>query len=1056
MARTAAVVPATAAVTARDALVPWMAPELTGINRLPGRATLASFASASDALAGRRPRRLVLDGTWRFSLVDAVESTPADFMDAGFREGAGWGELPVPACWQMHGHDRPHYTNWRLPFTPVDPPKVPRANLTGLYRHAFDLPKDWRAARAVIAFNGVEGGCFSVWLNGVAVGLGKDSRLPSEFDITALLTPGRNLLAVQIVKWSDASYIEDQDHWRLNGIVRSVELRGTPVCWIEDLFCRGSYDHTTGAGVFTADLRAGGPIATGWSFRIQVHGPDGKPLFRTPLSSHIPFGLEGHKRERERIGTVRAELKRVRPWSHETPDVYTVVATLVDPEGKAVESTRTRIGFRTIEIAERELRVNGRKVWIKGVNRHDHHPVRGKVMTREDWLADLRQMRAHHINAIRCSHYPNDPAFLDLCDELGFLVIDETDLEAHHTYADSAHDPRYAQAFLDRAQRMVLRDRNHPSIIMWSLGNETGYGPNHDAMAAWIRHADPTRKIHYEGAICRANSDWDSGHAATDVVCPMYPQIHDIVHWAKTTRDPRPFIMCEYSHAMGNSNGCIADYWAAIRSTPGLQGGFIWEWIDHGLVKRDAQGREFYAYGGDYGDTPNDVDFVCDGLVWPDRTPHPALTEVARLFQPLQVEDMGQGLVQVTSDYSFIRSGHLVGRWALRVDGAVVAEGALPTLDLAPGGSAILAIGVHPPAGAHRLPIALPERRPGQEVHLDLAWTDRRDQPLVGRHAAAGHAQIELWRVPAAAPAIAAGSLSVERGDTLRVIGDGVEVAIDPATGALVQWAAAGRTLLTAGPVTTCWRAPTQNDGVRAWNWHEQMPADPSWAKPLTRWAHLGLDHEQRACDGLRVRRDGDAVVIASRHRLWGKDPRQAIREERTLRIAPDGVIHAEHRFLVPAALDDLPRLGVAFTTPEGFDRMEWFGRGPGESYNDRCLGTPVGRWASTVGDRYIPYIMPQEHGNIHQLRWLRLAGAKGAAFTAVAEGLIDGKATHLSDACLSAARHTTDVAPDPFTWLHLDVAQRGLGTKSCGPDTLDRYKIHAGRHRLAYRLVPG
>jgi beta-galactosidase len=287
-------------------------------------------------------------------------------------------------------------------------------------------------------------------------------------------------------------------------------------------------------------------------------------------------------------------------------------------------------------------------------------------------------------------------------------------------------------------------------------------------------------------------------------------------------------------------------------------------------------------------------------------------------------------------------------------------------------------------------------------------------------------------------------------------MGDGVEVAIDPATGALVRWVVAGRTLLTSGPVATCWRAPTQNDGVRAWNWHTDLGDHPEWAKPLTRWAHLGLDHEQRACDGLRVRRDGDAVVVASRHRLWGKDPRQAIREERTLRIAADGAIAAEHRFLVPAALDDLPRLGVAFTTPDGFDAMEWFGRGPGESYNDRCLGTPVGRWSSTVAGRYVPYIMPQEHGNIYQLRWLRLAGAKGAAFTAIAEGLIDGKASRISDACLSAARHTTDVAMDPFTWLHLDVQQRGLGTKSCGPDTLDRYKVRAGRHRLAYRLVPG
>jgi beta-galactosidase len=1047
----------TAAVTAREALVPWMAPELTGINRLPGRATLQSFASEADAATGRRARRITLDGDWRFQLVEEVEATPPGFFAPRFDDRA-WGTLPVPGCWQMHGHDRPHYTNWRLPFAPVDPPKVPRANLTGLYRHSFRVPAGWAGRRLVLSFGGVEAGCYSVWVNGVPIGLGKDSRVPSEFDVTAVAKPGLNRIAVQLIKWADTSYIEDQDHWRLNGIVRSVELRATPHAFIEDLFCRAGYDPASGAGSLTVDLRAGGALAKGWSFRVRLLDAKGRAVLRKPLAATIPFGLEGHKRERERIGTATVAIPRVRPWSHETPELYTVVATLFDPKGRAVESTRTRVGFRSVEIKDRELRLNGKMVYIKGVNRHDHHPVRGKVMTRADWLADLTQMKAHHINAIRCSHYPNDPAFLDLCDELGFLVVDETDLEAHHTYADTPHDPRYAQAFLDRAMRMVLRDRNHPSVIMWSLGNESGYGPNQDAMAGWIRHADPSRPLHCEGAICRANSDWDRGHAATDVICPMYPQISDIVAWAQTTKDWRPMIMCEYSHAMGNSNGCLADYWAAIRSHHGLQGGFIWEWIDHGLLKQTDDGRAFYAYGGDYGDHPNDVDFVCDGLVWPDRTPHPAMAEVKRLFQPMQAELVGDGLVRVRSDYDFIRSGHLAGSWILRCDGREIAAGRLPRLDLAPGEARILAVGVPAPAGATALPIRLPGLEAGQELHLDLAWTDTREQPLVGRGHAAAFVQIALATRPAALPAVAAGP-RLEVGETrgrISVRSPRIELDLDARSGLLTRWAVDGRELLVGGPEATCWRAPTQNDGVRAWNWTRTPKEPQAWWKPLTRWAVLGLDTERTRCDGVSVRRQGDAVLIASRHRLFGLKPADAIREERRLLILPDGSLRAEHRFAVPEALDDLARLGVAFRTPAGFDRMAWFGHGPGESYNDRCLGTPLGRWESRVRDRYVPYIMPQEHGNIHGLRELTLRGPRGAAFTVVPDAPIDGKATQVTDACLSAARHTTDVVFEDATTIHLDVGQRGLGTRSCGPDTLDRYKIRSGTHRLAYRLIAG
>ncbi len=1051
--------------SALDACQPWQTPELTGLNRLAGRATLWPYADAPAALAGTAPIRQCLDGDWRFTLVERPEATPATVMDPDFDDHS-WDRLPVPGLWTMHGHGRPHYTNWRLPFTPVDSPRVPAANPTGLYRQHFTVPSAWRGRRIVLHFDGLEAGCSSLWINGRPAGIIKDSRLPSAFDITALVGPGRNLLTLQCITWADTTYIEDQDHWRQYGISRSVFLYATGPAFIEDLFCRADYDPASGAGRLAVDLRLGGAGGPGFSFRVHLHDQRGKALGKQPRTADIPWGLEGHKRQREPIGELVIDLPRVSPWSHETPRLYTVVAELIDPQGRVVETTRTHIGFRRVEIRDRELRLNGRMVYIYGVNRHDHHDRTGKVIDRDTMLADLRQMKAHHINAIRCSHYPNDPLFLDLCDELGFLVIDEADIECHHTYARTPHDPRYALAFLDRGMRMVLRDRNHPSIIAWSLGNESGYGPNQDAMAGWIRHADPSRPLHCEGAICRANSDWDRGHAATDMICPMYPSIDSIVAWATTTTDHRPFIMCEYSHAMGNSNGSLADYWAAIRAHHGLQGGFIWEWIDHGLVKTSADGREYWAYGGDFGDFPNDADFVCDGLVWPDRTPHPALTECRRLFQPLEAELLADGRrIRVTSRYDFLRSTHLDGRWILRADGQEQARGRLPRLDLAPGDSALLTLpGSRRPGGDHHhLDLPLPRRADGREWHLDLLWHDRRDQPLLGRGHLAAEVQLSL-PLAAAAPRLArprpAGTprLEISRSEQAwQLVAGDSHITIAAATGALDRWQVDGRDLLGDGLLPTIWRAPTENDGVRAWHFHVHDDQPPSiWDKALRRWSRQGLDTCTTVVDSLRLTRRADGGAgLRARLRIHGRDPALAIREDRLIIIRPDGSLEADHRFTVPAALADLPRLGVWARTASDLTDLDWFGHGPGESYSDRCLGTPLGRWHSSVAERYVPYILPQEHGNIHGLRWLALRADDGFGLMAGAPQPICGKATLISDACLTAARHTTDVAWEPAPILHLDLAQRGLGTGSCGPDTLPHYRITAGRHRLIYHLLP-
>ena len=1027
-----------------SSLTPWQSPDLLGINRLPGRSWTWPYRSPEDARQDRDRQVISLDGRWKFALVPTVEATPPDFMDPAL-EDAGWADITVPGNWTMQGFQDPQYFNWRTPFTPAVPPLVPTDNPTGLYRTAFTVPEAWDGKRLVLSFGGVEA-VFAVWVNGQPVGLGKISRLPNEFRIDHVARPGRNTLAVQVISRADTTYIEDQDQWRQFGIHRSVTLRATPTTWLEDLWCRTDYDPSTGQGRLIAEVKAGNLTAAGVTAEVALYPVTGEGAPLASTTGTLPWNLAAHTGLREAVAPMTINLPQVRPWSHEDPALYLVVATLRDANGQVIEATRTRVGFRRVEVTDRELHLNGRKVFIHGVNRHDHHDRTGKTVDEATLLLDLKTMKAFNVNAVRCSHYPNDPRWLDLCDEYGLLLIDEADLECHHHYGLIAHDPAYAAAFLDRAQRMVLRDRNHPSVIIWSLGNESGYGPNHDAMAGWIRHADPSRPLHYEGAICRANSTWESGHRVTDLVCPMYPSVADIVAWATTTTDPRPLIMCEYAHAMGNSCGNLAEYWDAIRSTPGLQGGFIWEWLDHGIVKRTADGREYWAYGGDFGQPSTDVNFCCDGLVWPDRTPHPALWECKHLWQPVAVTlvEGATPTVLVENRYDFTDLGHLEATWELLVDGAVVDQGRWDLPHLAPGAKAPVKVPV--PA----LPTA-----PGQERHLRLRFRDRRDRPLIGRDHEVAWAECVLPAV-AAAPVIyrsTCGPLTITRDGGVRIHGARVDLGFDPLQGVLTDWQVDGRGLLDRGLRSTCWRAPTDNDGIKL---RDSKPLEPNQVNPkaLRRWYSQGLPSAVRVVDGWSADQEDGSVVLRWTTRIHGSDPAIAVTEASEVRVSADGSLLVQHRFTVPAALADLPRLGVQAQLPADLDRLTWFGRGPGESYPDRKRGMPTGRWTSTVRDQYVPYIMPQEHGNLTDLRWLALTGADGAGVLVSAEGLIQGKASHLSDELLTRSVHTTDLTFDEAVHLSLDAAQRGLGGQSCGPDTLPAYKIAPGDYRLAYRLL--
>jgi beta-galactosidase len=723
-------------------------------------------------------------------------------------------------------------------------------------------------------------------------------------------------------------------------------------------------------------------------------------------------------------GRFESVVRRPAQWSAERPSLYALELTT------GGETVACDVGFRRVEIRDGLLLVNGRAVLLNGVNRHEDDDVRGPAITRESMERDVVLMKQLNLNAVRTSHYPDDPYWLELCDRYGLYVIDEANIESHAYEFELCNDSRYVHAFVDRVRNMVERDKNHPSVILWSLGNESGYGVNHDVAAGYVRGRDPSRPLHYESAIRSPDHSaalWDRGHRVTDILPPMYAPVEAIVDWAERSVDTRPLILCEYSHAMGNSNGGLSDYFAAFRKYPRLQGGFVWEWADHGLRKVDRRGCAYWGYGGDFGDRPNDANFCADGLLWPDRTPHPAVEELKHLGQPVAVEALGPGRFRVHNRYEVEDLRNLRIEWTLEADGERVRSGVLPVLRTSAGTYEDVALDLPPGDGERFITFRTTLRRATDWApagHL-VAW----DQLTAGgrsRRPAAGRG---------AAPRRADGALTLEARGTRAVIDDG-----------LVSLAFDGVELLESGPQLQLWRAPTDNDGIRLLI--ERGIWESHWSCPLKRWLDLGLDRLDRRTD--RVRVVGDAVEIASR--ATGRGNWSDIRHVQRVRLARDGSLHVDNEVRFGAQVTDLPRVGVVLELLPGLDELEWYGPGPWESYSDRRASAIVARHRSTVDAEYVPYILPQEHGHHPDARWARLSGDAGSLEVRGVPA-IGFSASRFTAADLYAARHTVDLEPRRTTVLSLDAVQRGLGTASCGPDTAVRHRLLERSYRFGYIL---
>ncbi|WP_405752431.1 DUF4981 domain-containing protein [Streptomyces sp. NBC_00012] len=931
--------------------------------------------------AGSDAGRMSLNGEWLFRLSPGADGLDESFARPGF-DASGWATVAVPGHWVLQrAGGAPAYTNVVYPF-PVDPPRVPDENPTGDHLRSFDLPAGWPGdGEVVLRFDGVES-CARVWLNGRELGDFKGSRLPHEFAVGGLLRPEGNVLAVRVHQWSSGSYLEDQDQWWLPGIFRDVTLLERPRGAPRDFFVHAGYDHRDGSG----------------TLRVECEGTDGRVL--------VPeLGID--------VATGEAVTLAVEPWTAETPRLY---------DGELVTSGERiglRVGFRSVVVEDGLVRVNGRRVLFRGVNRHEFHPETGRTVDAATMRRDLVLMKRHNINAVRTSHYPPHPAFLDLCDELGLWVIDECDLETHgfaglEWRGNPVDDGRWTPALLDRAARMVERDKNHASVIIWSLGNECGTGRGLSAMAGWIRARDPERLVHYEGDLsCRD----------VDLYSRMYPTHAEVELIGRRAEEPlpdpeadarrraMPFLMCEYAHAMGNGPGGLSEYQRLFERYERCQGGFVWEWIDHGI----AHPEHGFAYGGDFGEELHDGNFVCDGLLFPDRTPSPGLIEYKKVIEPVRVELLGGAdSVRITNGYDFAGTAHLDFEWSHEVDGVPAGSGTLDVPELEPGASAEVRL-VMDGAGVWTVRAVLAR---------DTAWGER------GHVVAWGQAETGA----AVSPAAAVGARP-ERGEALITLGPGV---FDAATGAPVRLGA----VPMEGLRLDVWRAPTDNDNGAAWQPDERYGE---------RWRESGLHRMRHRVDAVEAGEDalvvrtrvapaGDGLGLRAAYRWTADGERLGL----TVSVVPEGECR------VP-----LPRLGIRFGLPASYDAVRWFGGGPGEAYPDTRAASVLGRWRMSVDEMQTPYVRPQENGARADVRWAELTDGSGTGVRAEGGAPFWFSARRWTSEQLDAAGHVPELRAGGTVWVNLDHAVQGIGSQSCGPGVLPEYRLDARAAEFSFVFSP-
>mgnify|MGYP000026501678 CR=1 FL=1 len=1036
----------------------WIDPTIVGRNRLAPHTDILPYDDAGSAREGDRaasPWIHSLNGDWTFDLAPMPDDAPADFADPAFDAG-DWDSIEVPLNWQCAGYDAPHYTNVVYPF-PLDPPEVPTENPTGRSRRTFHVDEDWDGRQIRLHFEGVDS-AFHLWVNGERVGYSEGARLPAEFDVTEYVEPGDNTVAVRVYKWTNGSYVEDQDMWWLSGIFREVYAYAVPETHVADVDVRTDLDDDYVDATLRAsvDVTNDGTAAATRTVAATLRDADGTAVAELDGTTRVQAG------ETE---TIALETSVADPgkWTAETPTTYLLDLELIEgdsADGAVTEAVAETVGFREATIENGQFLVNGEAVTIRGVNRHDFHPDRGRHVPIESMREDVELMKRHNINAVRTAHYPNDSRFYDLCDEYGLYVLDETDIECHgmELARDTVHisdAEEWEDAYVDRMVRMVERDKNHPSVVVWSLGNESDLGRNHVAMAEDTRERDPTRPIHYEP---------DTDQEVSDIVGPMYPPWEQLAAWVAEDDYDHPVIMCEYAHAMGNGPGNLREYWDMIYEHDRLQGGFVWDWLDQGLRQTTDDGEEWFAYGGDFGDEPNDANFNINGLVFPDRTPSPGLTEYKKVIEPVGLEaaNLDDGEVVVRNRYDFRDLSHLTADWRVEADGEVVESGQLSLPDVPAGERETVTVPFKPDAdradAEHLLTV---------EASLAGAatWAD------AGHTIATGQFELPDSGEPSL-PTREGGPLTCEQGtDGIVVAAPDFELTFDDMHGVVDTLTYRGSELLEDGPRVGLWRAPTDNDrGVLLDGTllsrltelsNERATLEPGQFSRIgfsQLWRERGLDSLQFRCNTIEHTLHGDSVEIIVDGRLAPPVFDHGFAVEQTYTVHGNGRIAIDTRLVSEGdfeVLPSLPRIGLDLTLPGAFKTVSWYGRGPGESYVDSKQAQLIGQYEQDVTDLHTPYIRPQANGNRTDVRWATFTDDRGVGLHVTGDSLLDLTAHHYTTEDLEAADHVHELPDRDAVSVSLDYVHCGLGTGSCGPATLEQYRVDPGTFEFKIELQP-
>ena len=1006
----------------------WENPEVFQINREPARAAFLPYADASSAIAddyARSPWYLNLNGDWKFQWSPTPDQRPKDFFKTDFNI-ENWKDIAVPSNWELKGYGIPIYTNITYPFV-KNPPFIDHAdNPVGSYRRTFEMPVNWNERHVFLHFEAGTSAMY-IWVNGEKVGYTENTKSPAEFDITKYVKPGKNLVAIEVYRWSDGSYLEDQDFWRLSGIDRNVYLYSTSAIRIADFFARPDLDSSYKKGRLSIDVKLknrNSVAKNNQTVEAKLVDAAGSEVF----SKSIKMNLGANATESK---TLEQEVTAPKLWSNETPNLYTLLLTLKDENGKFIETVSSQIGFRKVELKNGQLLVNGIRIMIHGVNIHEHNPVTGHYQDKETMMKDIRMMKQLNINSVRCSHYPNNLVWMKLCNQYGIFLVDEANIESHgmgYGRENMAYNPVWDNAHLDRTYSLVERDKNFPAVIIWSLGNEASNGDVFKKTYKWIKERDNTRLVQYE----RAGEDTN-----TDIVCPMYPSIEEMKEYANRENVKRPYIMCEYAHAMGNSSGNFQDYWDVIRSSKNMQGGFIWDWVDQGIQMKDEVGRNYWAYGGDMGSQnyTNDENFCHNGLVWPDRTPHPGAFEVKKVYQDILFSgvDLKNGVIQVENGFAYTNLNNYSFQYEVLENGAVIKTGSFD-LNLAP-------------QSKKEVQLELPKlsTKDGVEYFLNVFAYTKIGTEVLPQNFEIAREQFKIGsenyfaKIPKSAETIQAKQDS----KSIILAAAGVEVTINKSNGLLKKYSYKGDNFFKQLPVPNFWRAPTDNDFGNNMGLISNV------------WRTAG---NNTTLNSIEVKEESGKTSVVANLIL------NNVASEYTLTYT----LNQEGALTVVASyqagnnkLPEMPRFGMIFSLNKDFENFNYYGRGPLENYPDRNTASFTGIYNSKVADQYVPYTRPQENGYKTDVRWMTLTNNSGNGIQI--EGLqplgvsaLNNFPEDFDPGLTKKYRHSSDITPRKEVVICVDLTQRGLGgDDSWGALPHKRYQLTKKEYSYGFVIQP-